>query len=254
MKKILVMLMLGIFLLNFSSAMDCWGTLKQDTEINLIQKCPSCSYVNITSITYPNGTIFLNEGMQKIGINFNYTLPDSSQEGTISYGTIGDKNGASPPNYEDLCIQITKSGNFVDTGESIMYIWILVILLLLSALGIYLSVKIPYKNIEEETKDGKIIRAITLTKYAKMITIWITSGIILMFLTILVGMINNYVQFVEMKSLFTNIYTFINALIYANNRIILIWLMVAIWKDILWNTEIRKHGKAFIEKNAGASS
>lgn len=243
---------LGIFLLilliSFSSAIDCSGPFKQDTEINLIQKCPSCTFVNITSITYPNGTIFLNEEMEKNGTNFNYTLPDSSQEGVVSYGTIGDKDGVSPPSFEELCIIITKTGGVVGTGELLVYIWILIIVAALAILGGYLSVKIPYANIEEETKNGKIISAITWTKYMKIIMIWLTSGVLLIFLTILTGVINNYVQFVEMKSLFTNIYTFINVLSYGLSTAVIIFLFVNIYKDLLWNAEIRKHGKAFVER------
>lgn len=253
MKRLLIVLLLGILLFSFSSAIDCWASLKQNTEIQLIQKCPSCTYVNITSITYPNGTIFLNEEMVKNGINFNYTLPDSSQEGIISYGTIGDKNGANPPNYEDLCIKITRTGNDIDTGESLIYIWILIVLGILIGLGVYLSIIIPYKNIEEETSKGKIVTAITKTKYMKLIMIWITSGIILIFITILTGMINNYVQFIEVKSLFTNVYTLLTILGYGLSTFIMIVLFISFWKDLLLNAEIKKHGKAFIEENIGKS-
>lgn len=251
-EKILTIFLLTLLLINFTSSIECWGEFQINTEIQLIQKCPSCSYSNLTSISYPNGTIFFNEEMEKNGINFNYTLPDSSQEGRISYGVIGDKNGISPPKEETLCIELTPTGNSIDTGESLIYIWILIILGILSALGIYLSSIIPYKNIEEETRNGKIIRAITLTKYMKLIVMWITSGIILMFLTILVGMINNYVQFIEMKNLFTNIYTFLRILGYGLSTTIIWFLFLNFWKDLLWNAEIRKHGKAFVEKNAGS--
>jgi len=111
-------------LISLTSAIDCWGEFEQNTEIVLIQKCPSCSYVNITSITYPDGTTFLNDEMVQTGINFNYSLPDSSQIGIISYGTIGDKNGADPPYYEDLCIEITPSGKSISVGLYIIFILI----------------------------------------------------------------------------------------------------------------------------------
>lgn len=253
MNKIFTILLLGLFLINFSSACESWAIFKQGTDITLIQKCPSCSYVNITSITYPNGTIFLNDEMTKNGINFNFTLPDSSQEGRILYGTIGDKNGASPPEYEDLCIIITPSGNVVGTGESFMYVWILIVLAALVLLGGWLSVIIPFENITTEGPIGKVILKITLNKYMKLIVIWITSGLILLFLTVLTGMINNYIQFVEMKGLFTNIYTFLRIIGYGTSITIMIFLFINFYKDILWNKDIRKHGKAFVD-NAARSS
>ena len=246
----LTVFLLLLLLVNFTSSITCWGEFQINTEIQLIQKCPSCSYSNLTSISYPNGTVFLNEVMEQTGINFNYTLPDSSQQGIISYGVIGDKNGISPPKEETLCIELTPTGNSIDTGESLIYIWILIILALLSALGIYLSTIIPYKNIEEETRQGKIVTAVTKTKYMKLIVIWITSGIILTFLTILTGLINNYIQFVEMKGLFTNTYTFLRILSYGLSTTIIWLLFLNLWKDILLNKQVIEHGKAFVEDNA----
>lgn len=144
MKKILTTLLLGLFLISFASAIDCWGTFKQNTDIDLIQKCPTCSYVNITSITYPNGTIFLNDEMQQNGVNFNYTLPDSSQIGIISYGTIGDKGGASPPNYEDLCITITATGEELTISKALIDITLLIFFILLFVGFHYLKKNIDF--------------------------------------------------------------------------------------------------------------
>lgn len=252
-KKGIIILFLIIFLIaiatDITSAAECPETFKQNTDIELIQKCPSCSFVNITSITYPNGTVFLNEEMQKMGINFNFSLPDSSQEGKISYGTIGDKNNVSPPDFEELGIFITPSGNCIDTGESLMYILILVLLVILTSLGIYFSFIIPYENFWDYTSKGKVILAVTKTKYMKLIMIWVTSGVFLVFLTILTGMINNYVQFTEIKGLFTNIYVFLRILGYGLSVTIMWLLFLNFWKDILLNKEIIKHGKAFVKSN-----
>ena len=54
-KKILLTMLLGLFMISFSSAYECWDTAKLNTNISLLQKCEACSFVNITSITY-NGT------------------------------------------------------------------------------------------------------------------------------------------------------------------------------------------------------
>lgn len=143
-KTTILILMLGILLLNFSSALECWGTFKQNTDIDLIQKCPSCSYVNITSITYPNGTVFLNDAMTQDGINFNYTLPDNSQLGIISYGTIGDKDGVSPPDYEDLCIEITATGEEQTISKAIIDISLLIFFILLMVGFYYIRNKIDF--------------------------------------------------------------------------------------------------------------
>lgn len=249
MKKILTILLLGIFLINLSSAIDCWGTFKQNTEIQLIQKCPSCSYVNITSITYPNGTVFLNEEMTKSETNFNFTLPDSSQEGIISYSTIGDKNGASPPNYEDLCIEITRTGSSVETGESIMYIAILIFILLFLGITLYIAIETPYDNIMENSRHGKIVTRVTKSKYVKLVAIWFSYGLLLMFVTVLTGMTNNYIQFSEMKGMFTSIYFFLLFGGYGVSTGIIWLIFYNAWKDIILNKNILSAGKAVMNRS-----
>ena len=246
MKKLFMILLLGMFMISFTSATECWGTFKQNTEIQLIQKCPSCSYVNITSITYPNGTVFLNEEMTKNETNFNFTLPDSSQEGIITYGTIGDKNEADPPNYEDLCIEITRSGSSADTGESIMYIAILIFILLFLGVTLYISIITPYENIMENSRHGKIVTRVTKSKYVKLVALWFSYGLLLMFVTVLTGMTNNYIQFVEMKGMFTSIYLFLSVGGYGVS-VWIIWLMFYnAWKDIILNKNILAEGKALL--------
>lgn len=118
--KIFTILLLGLLMLSFSSAITCWQTFEQGTEIELIQKCPSCTYVNITAITYPDGTIFMNEEMTNNGTNYNYTLPDSSQNGKITYTTIGDKFPGRVY-QEDLCIEITPTGTEFTTAQGALY-------------------------------------------------------------------------------------------------------------------------------------
>ncbi len=202
--------------------------------------------VNISTISYPNSsTAVSNQEMDKDGQTFNFTFCDTETIGVYVYDYFDAEGQVFVNDF-----LITPLGNSLDTGESFLYIWILIILALLSSLGVYLSTIIPYKNIEEETRDGKIIRAITLTKYMKLIVIWITSGIILMFLTVLTGVINNYVQFIEMQNLFTNTYIFLRIIGSGLSMGIMIMLFVNFYKDLLWNKTIREHGRAFVEKNA----
>jgi len=76
MKKIFIFLILGMFLLNlgFVNAENI-GTFKLNEEFEITNYCNSgdCSYMNLSSITYPNGTVFyINEQMTKTGQEFNY--------------------------------------------------------------------------------------------------------------------------------------------------------------------------------------
>lgn len=251
MKKTILTLILALFLISFASSQIFIYELNQ--EVNVTITCLNNGYCSNESscninLYSPTGTLVIeNQNMTRTD-SFFYITYTPTKEGIYAVsGFCTDNNLYGEADYY---FEVTRDGNKVATGESIMYIWILIILLLLVVLGIYLSTIIPYKNIEEETRDGKIIRAITLTKYMKLIVIWITSGIALMFLTILTGMINNYVQFIEMKSMFTSIYTFLSIIGSGISMFIMILLFVNFYKDLLWNKTIREHGKAFVEKSA----
>lgn len=241
MKNKITILLLGLFLLSFASAIDCWGTLKAGEEINLIQKCPSCSYVNITSITYPNGTIFLNEEMTKNNINFNYTLPDSSQTGIISYGTIGDKNGASPPNYEDLCIEITKTGKIFDISESLVYFILAFGVLLLFLLSFYFMISTPYANKIDER--GAVIQ-LTKLKYVKLGLILLTWVLLTWFLNILIGLSDNFVSLDMYYGFFGFIFYMMNALAFPVGIIVMVIALFEIIRDANILENIKKFGSS----------
>ena len=67
--------MFGILLISCTSAaFISLGIFKAGDNVSLIQLCDDCTYNNITSIIYPNGTIALGEAeMTKDGTQYNYT-------------------------------------------------------------------------------------------------------------------------------------------------------------------------------------
>lgn len=246
MKKILTILILGIFLLSFASSLECWNEAETNTEIQLIQKCPSCSYVNLTSISYPNGTIFLNEEMTKQGINFNYTLPDSSQTGKLSYGVIGDKDGADPPEEQTLCIELSPTGRTLEKPEANFYFIILFLVLLLLGLFVTITIMTPFENKKELTRDGWAIVEVTKSKYMKLIALWISYGLFLLFVTMINGISNNYIFFEGARNIISNLQSFLSVLGWVINIAMLAVLFWLTWNDIVLNKTILKEGKKLL--------
>ena len=83
-----------ITLISFSSALGDIGTVKQGECIELYNYCPTCSYINLTLIQFPDGSINnTNEEMTKVNTDYNYTFCDTSLLGDYSYTTCGDKGG-----------------------------------------------------------------------------------------------------------------------------------------------------------------
>jgi uncharacterized protein YxeA len=95
MRKILIITMLCILIVSFASAeIDNIGEFKQNQCIDLIQICEDCTYVNITSINYPNLTRSVNNvAMTKDGTFYNYTFCNTQELGDYIYNTQGDLNG-----------------------------------------------------------------------------------------------------------------------------------------------------------------
>lgn len=248
-KKILLLLVLFLAFISLGSSLDCWATFEVNSHIDLLQKCPSCSYVNITSITYPNGTVFINEAMQKIGPNYNYTLPDSSMNGKISYGVIGDKNSIDPPEEETFCIEITPTGKKIEKPESNFYFIILFLFLILSGVFLTISIMSPYENRKELTEDGWAITRVTKGKYVKLISFWIFYGFFLLFVTIISGIANNYIAFEGLRVMITRLWFFLNVVGKGLNWIMGITLIIMTWKDILLNKIILKEGRKLLNQD-----
>src|SRR6056297_871816 len=59
-KRVITMLtfiVLSMFLINSISALDSLGTYKKGQDVRITQVCSDATYINVSSIAYPNGTI-----------------------------------------------------------------------------------------------------------------------------------------------------------------------------------------------------
>ena len=70
------------------------GRFDQGAIINLIQTCDSCTYVNLSTITFPDATqLVINDVMTKNGVNYNYSFSNTTATGCYFYSVYGDKDG-----------------------------------------------------------------------------------------------------------------------------------------------------------------
>lgn len=129
-KKIPTFFLIALFLISFVTSTSL-GTGKQNEEITLYQMCSNCSYVNLTSITYPNKTT-INYGilMNKTGEDYTYPFSSTSQFGEYQYNVCGDKDGGYK--CEIISFLITPSGSSQSTSQgigSLGYLFLMVILM-----------------------------------------------------------------------------------------------------------------------------
>lgn len=137
-KIILLTLLIGIFLVSLIAAQNpCGnensflGTFQQNQEIQLKQTCDSCTFVNITAISYPNGTtINHNVAMTKSGVNYNYLFNNTNSLSCYSYDTLGDKDSSIA--VETIDFMVTPNGKLQSTSQGIgsaMYLVLMIILM-----------------------------------------------------------------------------------------------------------------------------
>lgn len=90
---LLVGIVLLVFLPLIFAEVQTLSPQKQYACVSLPQVCSSCTYVNLSSIKYPNSTMNnLNVAMTKNGVNFNYNFCETDQLGTYIITTCGDKD------------------------------------------------------------------------------------------------------------------------------------------------------------------
>lgn len=95
MKKIILIVFLALFLISFVNAeQQSLGTFKKDSCVNLIQTCSNCSFINITSVVYPNSTnAITNKLMTKSNSLYNYSFCLTNVSGTYIVNGLGNPDG-----------------------------------------------------------------------------------------------------------------------------------------------------------------
>jgi len=115
MKKTVLFIFLLLILSSFTFATSDLGVYSQGSNIQLLQTCDSCSYVNLESVYFPNGSVeTVGVLMTKDSYTFNYSFLDSSQLGEYKYFVCGDKFGGL--SCEDVVFSVNVSGSKVDDG------------------------------------------------------------------------------------------------------------------------------------------
>jgi len=134
MKKILLILIIGMFCFSLASAElnpcgntnSFLGSFKQGEPVDLKQTCDTCTYVNLSKVNYPDSSFVYYEGeMTKNGIDYNYTITDTYTLGCYSYTVHGDKDGSTKA--EVIYFKITPSGNS-GNENSIFFIFVIILL------------------------------------------------------------------------------------------------------------------------------
>lgn len=88
------------------------GTFAQNEQMQITNYCSTadCTQVNLTSLTYPNGTtIYINSLMSRNGQNFYYDYTPTDL-GTYTFNSCGDPSGVSVCDSDSFTVTSTGQG------------------------------------------------------------------------------------------------------------------------------------------------
>jgi len=168
MKKIMF-LWIGLLLLSSVYALDSLGTFKQGEPVRVTQVCSDATYINISSIAYPNGNT-AESGIEMISAGsgeFYYWFNDTSNLGR--YQVRGISDGCT--NQFAFYFDVTYTGNEISTAQSILSLGFLVLLILVFITNFICMSWLPNKN--QTDGEGRIL-SITYLKYLRNV-LWMTG-------------------------------------------------------------------------------
>jgi len=225
--KLLIILFLGMFMFSMVSA-ESIGTVKVGDSIEITNYCKdaSCTYMNLTSITYPNGTVEnINSAMTKNGQNFNYTYTPSVI-GVYSFNTCGNPSGT--PICDSDTFEVTVSGSGYNSSGALTYFVILFVSVFLFGLAFYGFVKLPYAN--QRGDDGAII-GINDLKHLKVLLMFVSYGILTWIMNIMLAITNNFVYLGISNKMFEIAFRILISMIYPLLIFTIIFIVYNYVKD-----------------------
>lgn len=139
-------------------------------------------------------------------------------------------------------ILVTKTGNGLDTQESLIYIVLALGVFLLFALSFYFLISTPYQN--EINEKGAIIK-ITKLKYVKLGLILLTWVLFTWLLNILIGLSDNFVSLTMYYGFFGFIFDVMNRLSLPLGIVVLVIALFELVRDANIYGNIKKFGSAY---------
>ncbi len=168
MKKIILVVIVGIFLISLVSAeQQTLGTFKQGSTgdcITLIQTCGNCSYNNISTVlkTGEDSEVFtINSAMTQDNTYYNYSFCNITNLGIYNVHGFGNPNGVKTSWVYEF--EITGTGFDLDVPRTNLSIALLFLIVFAFVICIFGVTKLPSTD---NFEDGKLI-SVSKLKYLR---------------------------------------------------------------------------------------
>jgi len=228
MKKIFVIFLLSILLFNSVIALDSIGTFKQTDCVRIPQTCATCTYINISSISYPNSTIAVNNTAMTSWGNgeYFYNFCNTSDTGRYDVRGKGDKGGTDT-SFATYFI-ISPNGKETTTGESILYSLFIFILFGCFLILVYFILVLPNENDRDE---NNVVVGIVKLKYLRIFFIALSYPLILIILNLMNGLAVNYANLSIFAGIIGFIFESMIRVSWIFTFVIILWMFYLLIKD-----------------------
>ena len=140
-----IFLLIGIIfffcLIMIHAQQQTLGTFKTNTNISLIQTCGNCTYCNITSVEFPNGTNSIGEkSMTKSGFKYTYSYPIEGVTGEYVVSGVCDVDGVDT--VWAYSFDVTLSGINPEDSNPFVAIGILGVIFGIACIFLFLAFKV----------------------------------------------------------------------------------------------------------------
>jgi len=151
-KKILIVMLLGIFLIASASAL----TYQADTDFDINIVCINVGFCSAAaecnaSIFSPDGTVLLDgvQATQSASLAvYNLSLNSTQTSDLGEYQVGGFCKDGSVTQIIDFTFQVTPTGGDLDTGQGIIVVGLIIILLFLSATFLFFGNRIEKTSVK----------------------------------------------------------------------------------------------------------
>jgi len=141
MKKLLLILLIGIFLFSGVNALDNQGTGTEGENFTFVQTCEDATYITLSTIQFPNRSVeIINTNMTSMGGgSFQYNLTDIVN-GRYDLTGISDGCEKTFATY----FEVTPTGSNFDTSQGITTFSLILVLIFITSVFLFFGIKVEY--------------------------------------------------------------------------------------------------------------
>lgn len=237
MKKLFLFLFCFILLINSASALVTLGEFDQNTCVRITQTCDNCTYINISSLSYPNSSIVVNDSaMNSSGSEeWYFDFCKTNLKGRYDVRGFGDVDGT-----KENFITYFQVGKTSQAGESLLYLLFVSILFGILLVSFYFIIALPKEN---DRNDNGVFVGIVKLKYLRLLLIVLSYGIIVMILNFLTGLAIQFTSFSIFAGTLGFLFEMMIRLAWPFTVIMILWVFYLLIHDSNIKKNVQKLGR-----------